>query len=133
MEYWDKIVVIHLKGPSPRSLSIKDSKAAARLLLLRWPLRDGKSYRRAILNCSAALRGQGPSDVAQWSFVVAAMEAAIPYEIMDRLDMEIAAVCKELLENEDMPQQAAASAIDRDGAMRPFWWSPPTASGQSVR
>lgn len=133
MEYWDKIIVIHLGEPKPRSLPIKDSKDAARLLLMRWPLMEGKSYRRAILNCSAALRGHGPSDVAQWSFVVAAMEAAIPYEIVDRLDAEIAAVCKELLENEDMPPEMTAPAIDGDGSIQPFWWPPPSAPGRSAR
>lgn len=132
MEYWDKIVVIHLTEPRPRSLPIKDSRDAARLLLSRWPLREGRSYRRAILNCSAALRGQGPNDVAQWSFVVAAMEAAIPYEIVDRLDAEIAAVCKELLENEEMQQESIASATDWDGSVRPFWWPPPRGSGRSA-
>jgi len=131
MEYWDKIVVLHLETPRPRSLSIRDSKDAARLLLSRWPLREGSSYRRAVLNCSAALRGQGPSDVAQWSFVVAAMEAAIPYEIVDRLDAEIAAVCKELLENEDVREEPAPKH-EKDGGMRPFWWSRPSASGPSA-
>ena len=133
MEYWDKIVVIHLREPRPRSLPIKDSKDAARLLLSRWPLREGRSYRRAVLNCSAALRGQGPSDVAQWSFVVAAMEAAIPYEIVDRLDTEIAAVCKELLENEDMLPERTNPTLDRDGSIPPFWWPPPPAPGRSIR
>ena len=132
MEYWDKIVVLHLETPRPRSLSIGDSKDAARLLLGRWPLREGRSYRRAILNCSAALRGQGPSDLAQWSFVVAAMEAAIPYEIIDRLDMEIAAVCRELLENEDIHGEPDPKD-EKDDAIRPFWWSRPTASGRSAR
>ena len=132
MEYWDKIVVIHLTEPRPRSLPIKDSRDAARLLLSRWPLREGRSYRRAILNCSAALRGQGPSDLAQWSFVVAAMEAAIPYEIIDRLDMEIAAVCRELLENEDIHGEPDPKD-DKDDAIRPFWWSRPSASGPSAR
>lgn len=133
MEYWDKIVVIHLAQPRPRSLSIKDSKDAARLLLSRWPRKEGSSYRRAILNCSAALRGQGPSDVAQWSFIVAAMEAAIPYEVVDRLDTEIAAVCRELLDNEDMLREPVAPAYDIDGPTRPFWWPRPQASGRSAR
>jgi hypothetical protein len=133
MEYWDKIIVIHLMEPRPRSLPIKDSRDAARLLLSRWPLREGRSYRRAILNCSAALRGQGPNDIAQWSFIVAAMEAAIPYEIVDRLDAEIAAVCKELLENEDIQQETTQPAVDRDGSMPPFWWPPPPVPGRSAR
>lgn len=133
MEYWDKIVVIHIREPRPRSLPIKDSKDAARLLLSRWPSREGRSYRRAILNCSAALRGHGPSDVAQWSFVVAAMEAAIPYEIVDRLDAEIAAVCKELLESEDMLTEISGSAIDGDSSTQPFWWPSSPVAGRSMR
>lgn len=133
MEYWDKIVVIHLNGPKVRSLSIRDSKDAARLLLSRWPRKEGNCYRRAILNCSAALRGQGPSDVAQWSFIVAAMEAAIPYELIDRLDAEIAAVCRELPDNEDMLREAVAPAYDIDGPTQLFWWPRPQASGPPAR
>ena len=133
MEYWDKIVVLHLREPRPHSLSIKDSKDAAWLLLNRWPEKQGKSYRRAVLNCSAALRGQGPSDVAQWSFVVAAMEAAISYEIIDRLNSEIAAICRELLEDEEMRRELSAATVDIDRTTRPFWWPRPQASGPSAR
>lgn len=132
MEYWDKIVVLHIEKPLHRALSIKDSKDAARLLLGRWPLSEGRSYRRAILNCSAALRGQGPCDVAQWSFVVAAMEAAIPYEIVDRLDAEIAAVCKDLLETEEAREEPE-TRNEKDNAMQPFWWSRPPPPSRSAR
>ena len=133
MEYWDKIVVLHLKEQGSRSLSVKDSKHAAWLLLNWWPDKRGKSYRRAVLNCSAALRGQGPNDIAQWSFVVAAMEAAISYEVMDRFDTEIAAICRELLEDEEMLREQSTPATGEGGVMQPFWWPRRQVSGPPAR
>lgn len=132
MEYWEKIVVLRLNDRSQTALSINDTKDAARVLLKGWPATKGKSYRRAILSCSAALHGRAPQDAAQWAFVVAAMEAAITFELIDRFDIEIAAVCRELLA-EEMPQEPSAPAVERDGPMPPFWWPKPQASAPSAR
>jgi hypothetical protein len=133
MEYWEKIVLLHPNGPSTKALSIQNSKDAARILLKAWPSEGGKSYRRAVLNCSAAVHGRVPSDLAQWSFVVALMEAAISYEITDRLDAEIGAVCRELMiEDASLYQDDASTAEDGD-VTQPFWWPKRQASGPSAR
>lgn len=133
MKNWEKIVVLHPFGENEPALRVNDAKTAARILLQGWPVQHGRSYRRAILACSAAIHGKVPQDTAQWAFVVAAMEAVISYEIIDWFDTEIAMACRELLAEDVPPQAAAASVIERNGAMPPFWWPKRQASGQSAR
>lgn len=133
MEYWEKIVLLHPNGPSAKALSIKNSTDAARILLKAWPNKGGKSYRRAVLNCSAAVHGRVPPDLAQWSFIVALMEAAISYEITDRLDAEIGAVCRELMDEDAPLDHDDASTDEEDGVMPPFWWPKRQASGPSAQ
>ena len=134
MKNWEKIVILHPSGDDGPALAINDVKAAARILLQDWPARDGKSYRRAVLACSAAIHGKVPQDTAQWAFVVAAMEAVIPHEIVDWFDTEIAAACREMFgESAPPPAVAAAPVVKRDRVMPPFWWPKRPASGQSAR
>jgi hypothetical protein len=121
MQYWEKIVTLRPLGTDSPAISINNSKSAAHVLLKAWPARRGKSYRRAVLSCSAALRGEATHELAQWAFIVAAMEAAIPYEIVDRLDAEIAAVCREIM-REKIPQPAALFAQPQVPEPQPFWW-----------
>ena len=133
MEYWEKIVLLRLDGSTGKALSIESSKDAARVLLTGWPNKAGESYRRAVLSCSAAVHGRVPQDLAQWSFIVALMEAAISYEITDRLDAEIGAVCRESM-GEDAPQEDGdASKEEKPAVRQPFWWSKRQASGPSAR
>lgn len=132
MKNWEKIVILHPLDDKKASLAVNDAKTAARVLLQAWPSRDGKSYRRAILTCSAAVHGKVPQDTAQWAFIVATMEAGISYEIVDRLDNEIAAVCRQIFE-EEMNFAPATSHVTDDGAMQPFWWPKPRASSPSAR
>ena len=133
MEYWEKIVVLRMSDTAPKQLAIKNSRDAARLLLKSWPTREGMSYRRAVLNCSAAIHGRVPQDLAQWSFIVAAMEAAMSYEIIDRLDMEIADVCQRLLAEDMMLQEPMAPIGEVAGSKRPFWWPKRQASVPSAQ
>lgn len=133
MEYWEKIVLLRPNGSSARAFSVKNSRDAATILLKGWPTKSGKSYRRAVLSCSAAIHGRVPQDLAQWAFIVAAMEAAISYEIVDPFDSEIAAICRELLEEEKMIEKVEISA-DTSGDIKPlFWWPKRQASGPSAR
>ena len=133
MEYLEKIVLLHPNGSSAKALSIENSRDAARVLLKAWPNTGGKSYRRAVLNCSAAVHGRAPQDLAQWSFVVALMEAAISYEITDRLDAEIGAVCRELMIEDASLYEDDASMTGGSGVMPPFWWPKRQASGPSAQ
>lgn len=133
MQYWEKIVLLRLNGSAAKALSIKNSKDAATVLLKAWPTKSGKSYRRAVLSCSAAIHGRVPQDLAQWAFIVAAMEAAISYEIVDPFDSEIAAICQELLDEEDSLGMVEV-APDESGDLKPlFWWPKRRASGPSPR
>ncbi|MGV3552254.1 DUF982 domain-containing protein [Rhizobium sp.] len=133
MEYWEKIVLLRLNGSAAKALSIRNSRDAAKVLLKAWPVKSGKSYRRAVLSCSAAIHGRVPQDLAQWAFIVAAMEAAISYEIIDPFDSEIAAICRELLE-EDGPLEEVELATDDAEEIRPlFWWPKRQVSGPSAR
>jgi len=131
MEDWDKIVVLQLQHPKPRKLPVRDVKDAARLLLGKWPLKQGKSYRQAVLNCSAAIKGSLSQEMAQWSFMAAATEAAIPFEVKDRFEIEIAAVCDAIFQEESVAFALAASGLN--GTTPLFWQTHPQASGQLAR
>ena len=124
MKIWDKIVILRPNEKNKRAIKVSDSKEAARVLLTAWPAAQGKSYRRAVLTCSAAVGDRVPQDTAQWAFIVAVMEAAIPYEIIDRLDLEIGAVCRELLEDEApaLPSLPALVSVAADAPTPIFWW-----------
>jgi len=128
MEDWDKIIVLQIKHPKPRKLPVRDVKDAARLLLGKWPSKQGKSYRQAVLSCSAAIKGSLSQEMAQWSFMAAATEAAIPFEVQDRFEIEIAAVCDAIFQEESVTFEPAVPGLD--GAMPPFWQTHPPASGQ---
>ena len=132
MKDWEKIVVLHPFGDRNASITIGDAKSAARALIQAWPDRDGRSYRRAVLSCSAAVHGKVPQDTAQWAFIVATMEAGISYEIIDRLDSEIAAVCREIFEEEMHFGPVADNDADEE-TIQPFWWPSPRASSPSAR
>ena len=131
MEDWDKIIVLQLQYPKPRKLPVRDVKDAARLLLGKWPLKQGKSYRQAVLNCSAAIKGSLSQEMAQWSFMAAATEAAIPFEVKDRFEIEIAAACDAIFQEETVAFALAARGLD--GAKPPFWQTHLPASGQLAR
>lgn len=133
MEDWEKIVLLRLNNSTAKAVAVKSSKDAARVLLKSWPMKEGKSYRRAVLNCSAAVHGRVPQDLAQWSFIVAAMEAAISHEIVDRLDTEIADICRQLLAEEMTLQEPTPSAASASVATQPFWWPKRQASVPSAR
>ena len=131
MEDWDKIIVLQLKDPKPQALPVRDVKDAARILLGGWPRKQGRGYRQAVISCSAALKGSASQETAQWSFMAAATEAAIPFEVKDRFETEIAAVCDAIFEEESVAFGATIS--DLDGLMPLFWPTRPPASGQSAR
>lgn len=121
MKIWGKIVILHPEDENNERIEINDSKEAARVLLNSWPAVQGRSYRRAVLNCSAAVDGRVPQDTAQWAFIVAVMEAAIPYAILDRLDAEIGAVCRKMLDDDASPRTFAVP-VEAAAPTPIFWW-----------
>lgn len=86
-----------------------------------------------MLSCSAAVHGRVPHDLAQWAFIVAAMEAAIAYEVVDPFETEIAAVCRDLMGEDAPSDQNDASSDETAEVMLPFWWPKRQASGPSAR
>lgn len=131
MNDWDKIIVLKLRHPKPRKLPVRDVKDAARLLLGKWPVKQGKSYRQAVLNCSAAIKGSLSQETAQWSFMAAAIEAAIPFEVQDRFETEIAAVCDAIFHEESAAFALGGPGLN--GITPPLWQTHPPASGQLAR
>jgi hypothetical protein len=68
------------------------------------------------------------------------MEAAIPFEIKDRLEMEIAEICQALLAEEGVTSEALPKASFPSLAIRPsdmqvpsFWWPKPQTNGRQAR
>ncbi|CAN7684048.1 DUF982 domain-containing protein [Rhizobium sp. LjRoot254] len=133
MEDWDKIIVLQLKDPKQQTLPVRDVKDAARILLGKWPRKQGTGYRQAVLSCSAALKGSASQETAQSSFMAAAMEAAIPFEVKDRFETEIAAVCDAIFQEESTAFALAAPLSDLDGPTLPFWQKPLPTSGRLAR
>ena len=140
MIYWEKTIILRLQSPVFFTVSIVNAKSAAKLLLNQWPEKTGRSYRRAVINCLGAIRGQVSQEAAQWAFTVAVMEAAIPFEIKDRLEMEIAEICQALLSEEGVSTEASPKSTypgqvlqGKDVQAPIFWWPKPQAGGQSVR
>jgi hypothetical protein len=133
MEDWDKIIVLQLKDPKPQALPVRDVKDAARILLGKWPRKQGTGYRQAVLSCSAAIKGRASQEAAQSSFMAAAREAAISFEVKDRFESEIAAVCDAIFQEESIAFALAAPLSDLDGPTLPFWQTRPPASGQLAR
>jgi len=70
-----------------------------------WPDKSGASYRRALRNCEAFLSGEATMLAARASFMVAAMEAGLPFEVypdhLSFLDAQIASVAKENAINDE--------------------------------
>ena len=61
-----------------------DAVVAARHCLLdHFPDKQGPSHARALCACDLVLSGNGPSELARTTFVVAAMEAGFLFEIID--------------------------------------------------
>jgi hypothetical protein len=132
MENWDKIIVLQLKDPKPQAFPVRDVKDAARILLGGWPQKKGTGYRQAVLSCSAALKGAASQETAQSSFMAAATEAAIPFEVQDRFEIEIAAVCDAIFQEESIAFSPAEFG-EMDGPKPLFWPTQSPASGQSVQ
>lgn len=55
------------------------------------------------------------------------------YEIIDRLDTEIADVCQRLLAEGMMLQEPTGPADEMAGARPPFWWPERQASAPSAQ
>jgi hypothetical protein len=80
---FDAAVVITIGS---ECLFIDTVETARRCLTERFPDADGPSYRRALTACQACLLSGASSATAQIAFVVAAMEAGFPFEVIEAAD-----------------------------------------------
>jgi hypothetical protein len=95
---------------------IENATDALAYLHERWPQAAGPSCLRAIANCEALLSGLGSVEAARASFVVAAMEAGLQFEVhedeFEFLELQVAMVAESIALAEDGidPQDPADSA-----------------------
>ncbi|OHV79812.1 DUF982 domain-containing protein [Ensifer sp. LCM 4579] len=74
--WWDKTVELEL-GESGGHRSVKSTREAVELLLLRWPQKDGRAFAAAKRTCIQALDGKVRTEKARRAFIKAAEEAHI--------------------------------------------------------
>lgn len=77
---FDAAVVLTMDG---QVQFIEDAAQARRCLVDRFPDADGPSFKRAMTACDDCLLGRGSGAAARIMFVVAAMEAGFPFEVID--------------------------------------------------
>lgn len=77
---FDVAVILTVDG---QLLFVEDVGDARKLLLERFPDPDGPSFKRALSACDACLLGSSSGATARIMFIVAAMEAAYPFEVIE--------------------------------------------------
>jgi len=77
---FDVAVVLTIEG---EPVFVDDVSTARACLIERFPDADGPSYRRALAACDASLLGHSSGEVSRIVFVVAAMEAGFPFEVIE--------------------------------------------------
>ena len=84
---WDKAVTFQFRLGG--LFTLRTTEAAARYLLLRWPVEGGAAHRNARQACLDVLEGNEPAEVARAAFMAACEEAGmqvIPEEVFMRND-----------------------------------------------
>jgi hypothetical protein len=93
---FDKIVAIRF---GQEWVPVDSADLALNCLRELWPDKSGPSYQRAVRNCEAHLAGDATMLAARASFMVAAMEAGLPFDVypdhLAFMDAQIASVAKE--------------------------------------
>lgn len=84
---FDEIVMINIGG---KRLAISDAEGARTCLLEDFADQDAPSYRRALATCEAFMDGNGTATGAQATFIVAVMEAGLPFEVKN-IDLDLLA------------------------------------------
>jgi hypothetical protein len=100
---WGKTIRIQVEAGVLARREVENTYDAARLLLGRWPGPRGAAFKKAVLDCTLALRGQLPHDAVPNRFADALREAGLDCVIRDDVELdaffeaEIARVCIESL------------------------------------
>ena len=105
-EYWPKGVEIKLgRGSLQQARRVDNTRDAAYLLLENWPPVKGLAYKKAVIDCARAIRGDVSHDLIPGRLAEAAREAGLEYDLVsirgtDPLESEIARICVRLVEEE---------------------------------
>lgn len=103
---WSKVVWLEIGDDNPVRLRISNSRQAAECLLERWPHKNNKAYKHAVMGCSRALKGLISDEIARIFLVEAAKQANYAFTVtknensMSALEAEIAEITKQLLADE---------------------------------
>lgn len=103
---WSKVVWLEIDGDRPARLRISNSRQAAECLLERWPRKNNKAYKHAVLGCSRALKGLISDEIARIFLVEAAKQANYAFTVtknensVSKLEAEIAEITAQLLSAE---------------------------------
>jgi hypothetical protein len=109
---WTKVVYIEIAGDKREYVRISNTREAARCLLEKWPAKDSRSYKHAVVGCSRALKGYISDDMARLFLVEAAKAAKFPYVVnprvtnFEKFEMEIGDVARQLIAAEQVLSQS---------------------------
>ena len=81
---WTKVVYIEIVGDRREYVRIANTREAARCLLEKWPAKDSRSYKHAVVGCSRALKGYISDDMARLFLIEAAKAAKFTYAVNPR-------------------------------------------------
>ena len=103
---WSKVVWLEIGDVDPVRLRISNSRQAAACLLERWPRKNNKAYKHAVLGCSRALKGLISDEIARIFIMEAAKSAGYSFTVtknensVSKLEAEIAEITERLLSAE---------------------------------
>ena len=103
---WSKVVWLELGDENPVRLRISNSRQAAECLLERWPRKNNKAYKLAVMGCSRALKGLISDEIARIFLMEAAKQANYKFTVtkneasVSQLEAEIAEITAQLLSAE---------------------------------
>jgi hypothetical protein len=103
---WSKVVWLEIGDEKPVRLRISNSRQAAECLLERWPRKNNRAYKHAVMGCSRALKGLISDEIARIFLVEAARQANYSFKVTKNensvsvLEAEIAQITNELLSAE---------------------------------
>ena len=100
---WSKVVWLEIGDVNPARLRVSNSRQAAECLLERWPRKNNKAYKHAVMGCSRALKGLISDEIARIFLMEAAKSAGYSFTVtknensMTKLEAEIAEITAQLL------------------------------------
>jgi hypothetical protein len=107
-------VALHDRRTGQEIAKIRTTREAGSFLLDRWSGERCAAYRKAVVSCVSAMRGEDLHEVAATAFISAVIQANFGFNFFeaywDVFDLEIARATDEMFEQDvaliDMPQDA---------------------------